>query len=126
MGYRSDVMAIIYPEAQSKLGEKTIYEQLKVLMATTFKDVSDEFGGYMEWMDNEHVLKFNLPDVKWYPSYADVQMFEAMLSAFGDDIPGYCTEFVRVGEEDDDTESRRTGEDNQYYLNVRRSIDCNV
>jgi hypothetical protein len=119
-------MAIIYPEAQVECGEKAAYEQLKVLMATTFKDVSDEFGGYMDWLDDAHVLKFNIPDVKWYPSYADVKMFEAMLSAFGDDIPGYCTEFVRVGEEDDDTESRRTGEDNQYYLNVRRSIDCNI
>jgi hypothetical protein len=127
MGYRSDVMAIIYPEAQVECGEKAAYEQLKVLMATTFKDViNPHFAENATWMDNEHVLKFNLPDVKWYPSYADVQMFEAMLSAFGDDIPGYCTEFVRVGEEDDDTESRRTGEDNQYYLNVRRSIDCNI
>jgi hypothetical protein len=126
MGYRSDVMAIIYPEAQVECGEEAAYEQLKVLMATTFKDVSDEFESYATWMDNEHVLKFDLPNVKWYPSYKDVQMFEAMLSAFGDDIPGYCTEFVRVGEESDDAEERRTGEDVQYYLNVRRSIDCNV
>jgi hypothetical protein len=77
-------------------------------------------------MDAEHVLKFDIPDVKWYPSYKYVQMFEAMLSAFSDDIPGYCTEFVRVGEERDDVEERHTGEDIQYYLNVRRSIDCNV
>jgi hypothetical protein len=133
MGYRSDVMAIIYPEAQVECGEKAAYEQLKVLMATTFKDVSDEFGGYMDWLDDAHVLKFNIPDVKWYPSYADVQMFHKMLEAFdvaddGSDagIPGYCTEFVRVGEESDDATEHRTGEDNQYYLNVRRSIDCNV
>lgn len=126
MGYRSDVMALIYPEAQVECGEKAAYEQLKVLMATTFKAVSDEFIGYMKWMDAEHVLKFTLPDVKWYPSYADVQMFEAMLTTLDGDIEGYCAEFMRVGEDDDDSEVRRTGQDIQYYLNIRRSIDCNI
>lgn len=127
MGYRSDLMVLIYPEAQAKLGEQAVYDQLKVLMATTFKHVVDEFGDpYMTWMDKEFVLKFDLRDVKWYPSYKDVQMFEAMLSAFGGEIEGYCTEFVRIGEESDDTEERRTGDNNQYYLNVRREIDCNV
>ena len=128
MGYRSNLMVLIYPEAQAKLGEQAVYDQLKVLMATTFKRVVDEFGDpYMTWMDKEFVLKFDLPDVKWYPSYKDVQMFTAMLETFrSEEIAGYCTEFVRVGEESDDTEERRTGDDNQYYLNVRRKIDCNV
>ena len=131
MGYRSDVMALIYPEAQVECGEKAAYEQLKVLMATTFKEVVDEFfGSCMTWMDAEHVLKFDIPDVKWYPSYKDVQMFEKMLESFNpdssDDIPGYCTEFIRIGEDNDDSEDRRTGEDNQYYLQLRRSIDCNI
>lgn len=127
MGYRSDLMVLIYPEAQAKLGEQAVYDQLKVLMATTFKHVVDEFGDpYMTWMDKEFVLKFDLRDVKWYPSYPDVQMFEAMLSAFGGEIEGYCTEFVRIGEDSDDVEERHTGDDNQYYLNVRREIDCNV
>lgn len=127
MGYRSNVMALIYPEAQSKLGEKAAYEQLKVLMGTTFKDVSDEFGDpYMVWLDREYVLRFDIPDVKWYPSYPDVQMFSQMLSAFEGDIPGYCTEFVRVGEDSNDIETEFTGEDCQHYLSVRTSIDCNI
>lgn len=127
MGYRSNLMVLIYPEAQAKLGEQAVYDQLKVLMATTFKRVVDEFGDpYMTWMDKEFVLKFDLRDVKWYPSYPNVQMFEAMLSAFGGEISGYCTEYIRIGEESDDVEERRTGDDNQYYLNVRREIDCNV
>lgn len=134
MGYRSNVMVLIYPNDQSKLGEKAAYEQLKVLMGTTFKHVVDAFGDpYMTWMDSDHVLKFDIPDVKWYPSYKDVQIFHEMLDAFdvSDDggdagIPGYCTEYVRIGEENDDIEERHTGENNQYYLNVRRTIDCNV
>lgn len=126
MGYRSDVMALIYPEAQVECGEKAAYEQLKLLMGTRFKDVSDEwFGKCMTWMDDAHVLKFDLPDVKWYPSYKDVQMFENMLVTLGE-LESYCTEFMRIGEDDDDSEVRRTGNDIQYYLNVRRSIDCNI
>lgn len=125
MGYRSDVMALIYPEPGDDKSEK--FEQLKVLMATTFKHVSDEFGDpYMTWMDSDRVLKFDIRDVKWYPSYADVQMFEAMLTTIDGEIEGYCTEFVRVGEETDDVEQRHTGENNEYYLQVRREIDCNI
>jgi len=120
-------MAIIYPEAQSKLGEQAAYEQLKVLMGTTFKDVSDEFSGYMTWHDKEFVLKFDMQGVKWYPSYVDVKMFESMLDTFStEEIEGYCTERVRIGEESDDVEETHSGNDNQYYLAVRRSIDCNI
>ena len=134
MGYRSDVMALIYPDWIDDTDESAVqekYDQLKVLMATTFKAVSDEFGDpYMTWHDDERVLKFNIPDVKWYPSYADVTMFTNMLEAFNrdssDEIPGYCTEFVRLGEESDDTEQAHSGDNNNYYLQLRRSIDCNV
>lgn len=124
MGYRSDVMALIYPEPGDDKSEK--FEQLKLLMATTFKDVDEDFGSCMTWIEAGRVLKFNIQDVKWYPSYGDVQMFEKMLEEFGNDIPGYCTEFVRIGEEFDDMEQRQTGDNNEYYLQVRREIDCNI
>jgi hypothetical protein len=142
MGYRSDVVALIYPDPPDDVDDaasQALYDQLKVLMATTFKDTIDGtagvdgFAGYMTWMDDARVLKFSLESVKWYDGYADVQMFEGMLNAFkgyidDDDsnIKGYCTEFVRIGEESDDIEEHHTGENNQYYLQVRRSIDCNV
>jgi hypothetical protein len=134
MGYRSNLMVLIYPDVDKVEAESPKYEQLKLLMGTTFKHMSDAdgFGEYMTWMDSDHVLKFELEDVKWYPSYRDVQMFEKMLAAFkgsGDDdedIKGYCTEFIRIGEESDDVEEVHTGHNNHYYLSVRRTIDCNV
>jgi hypothetical protein len=134
-------MVLVYPDACSSEEEQGAkYEQLKVLMATTFKDVVGEFEGYMTWMDSDCVLKFELEDVKWYPSYPDVRMFEDMLSAFKgyddtddtddtedtEDIKGYCTEFVRIGEDSNDVEEVHTGDNNHYYLQVRRTIDCNV
>ena len=134
MGYRSDLMVLIYPDACSSEEEQSAkYEQLKLLMATTFKDVSEEFGDpYMTWMDGECVLKFDINDVKWYPNYRDVKMFEDMLSTFkgssddDEDIKGYCTEYVRIGEDTNDVEECHTGDNNHYYLQVRRTIDCNV
>ena len=126
-------MVLIYPDVETAADMAPKYEQLKLLMGTTFKHIVEEFGDpYITWMDVDHVLKFDLPDVKWYPSYPDVQMFEKMLAAFkgsGDDdedITGYCTEWVRIGEESDDVEEVHTGHNNNYYLQVRRTIDCNV
>jgi hypothetical protein len=130
MGYRSDVMVLIYPDVDKQEDEAAKYEQLKLLMGTTFKDVTDVFGEDMTWHDDEHVLKFAIEDVKWYPSFSDVQSFEAMLHAlkgYDDaDIKGYCTEFVRIGEDSNDVEEVHTGDNNQYYLSVRRTIECNV
>lgn len=133
MGYRSNLVVLIYPDIQNPSEEQPLYEQLKVLMATTFKNVSEEFGDpYMTWQDSDHVLKFELDDVKWYPSYPDVQMFTQMMDAFQNScdadtgIKGYCTEFVRVGEDNDDVEEGHSGHNNHYYLSVRRTIDCNI
>ena len=132
MGYRSDLVVLIYPDTETAADAAPKYEQLKVLMATTFKDVvvDEYFGSCMTWIDESHVLKFKLDDVKWYPSYSDVQMFEKMLAVFsGDDadgIDGYCTEFIRIGEESNDIELRSSGDNCEYHLQVRSEIDCNV
>jgi len=131
MGYRSDVMVLIYPDVHDDTDAKAKYEQLKLLMGTTFKEVIDlHFYEDMTWYDDEHVLKFALENVRWYPSYSDVQMFEAMLhtlKGYDDaDIKGYCTEFVRIGEDSNDVEEVHTGDNNQYYLSIRRTIECNV
>lgn len=132
MGYRSDLVVLIYPDTETKTDAAPAYEQLKVLLATTFKDVVADkyFESCMTWIDESHVLKFKFDSVKWYPSYSDVQMFEKMLAVFnGDDadgIEGYCTEFIRIGEESDDIEQRSSGDNCEYYLQVRSEIDCNV
>jgi hypothetical protein len=130
MGYRSQVVALIYPDHESEEGDRAKYEQLKLLMGTTFRDVSEEFGACLTWLDDECVLKFDLTDVKWYPNYPEVQRFGSMLESFDRDVddglPGYCTEFVRIGEDTDDSVEKHTGENIQYYLQIRRTIDCNV
>jgi hypothetical protein len=98
MGYRSDVMALIYPDTDNDTDKQARYDQLKLLMATTFSEVAQHFSAEMHWLDQECVLKFDIQDSKWYPGYSDVQMFESMRRQFDEDIEGYYIEFVRVGE----------------------------
>jgi hypothetical protein len=135
MGYRSDVVALIYPDMTHD-GDDSVakYEQLKTLMNTTFKTLwDDDFGGDAEWLDDSKVLKFNISNVKWYESYPDVRRFEDMLHTLngdpndGDDvIGGYCTEFVRIGEDENDVVRDVCGNNPHYYLRVSRSIVCDA
>ena len=116
MGYRSDVMCVIYPSlsADGAVREQ-VYNQLKVLMATRFAEVFDDWlKSCMHWVDDKCTLKFVIDDVKWYESYPEVQAFMRMLSAFDADIEGYTVEFMRIGEDSD------------YLLSLRREIQCEV
>jgi hypothetical protein len=122
MGYRSDVMVLIYPDTDNKTDQQALYGQLKVLMATTFAEVAQHFSAEMYWLDEDRILKFDIENTKWYPHYSDVQMFESMMNQFVNGIEGYCTEFARVGEDYKDIEVIGNGNNCQYYLGVNREI----
>lgn len=131
MGYRSNVTAVIYPAApEDPLGrdgyreyETEKYNALRLLMGTKFAqimDMEDWFGKHAQWDDHHQRLVFEMQDVKWYEGYEDVKAFDLMLIEVAE--LGYCSEFVRVGEETDDIEHRYNGEGVQYILNVQRTI----
>ncbi len=129
MGYRSQVTAVIYPatpedpmsHALHKEYELDKYNALRVLMTTKFEQLMGKwFGGEAQWDDRNQRLVFEMQDVKWYEGYEDVTAFNAMLIEVTE--LGYCSEFIRVGEETDDIESRYEGEGVKYLLNVQRTI----
>lgn len=120
MGYRSDVQAVIYPITE---GNEAQYNQLKVLMNTAYKEAFDHWVDEFEWDDDKLVLKFSAVGVKWYSSYTDVVQIEALLS--GVEELGYAVEFVRLGEDYNDIETRYS-EDCSFYLSVRREILSDV
>jgi hypothetical protein len=129
MGYRSQVTAVIYPATpEDPMGpdaykeyELDKYNALRVLMTTKFEQLMGKwFGGEAQWDDRNQRLVFEMQDVKWYEGYEDVTAFNAMLIEVTE--LGYCSEFVRVGEETDDIESRYEGEGVKYLLNVQRTI----
>jgi arabinogalactan endo-1,4-beta-galactosidase len=121
MGYRSQVAVVIYGDGRNS--EK--YALLKTLMNTTFKDAYTEFESNAEWHDNNHVLEFEMEDVKWYDGYGDVQKFMNMLDEIGD-IEGFNYEFIRLGEDTNDVDEQYGGNDCEHILRVSRSIEVDL
>jgi hypothetical protein len=97
-----------------------------------------------EWLfDNFREVKrgyvFEVDDVKWYDSFEEVQMFNALVTSFKDafiestehatdynyDATDYAYEFIRIGEEDGDLERDEDGA-SDYVLYVQRSITCEL
>ena len=125
MGYRSEVMAAFYTtnkedapmlklfieENWPKEGNLPAYEWLK----------SDKYFGII----------FHEEDVKWYESFPDVQAFDAFAEKFMEIAEeenrklSWSYEFVRIGEEYQDIETKGT-----YFsdniLSVSRAIMVNV
>jgi len=122
MGYRSDVKALIYPANSDK--NLLEYDKLKLLFNTTFQDVFTAWGeDYFSWDDKHRVLMFDANSVKWYDSYQEIQTFVKFLADVHE--LGYEYEFMRIGEEDEDVESDRTG-DSEGYMYVSRTIEVNL
>lgn len=119
MGYRSEVLVLVYPRS----GEDSLlkYDQLKTLMNTTFKEVYDYWDDpYFTWEDKHRVLKFACEDVKWYESYPEVASFMHFIDMV--DQLDYEFEFVRLGENYEDIETRYSN-DCEWYTSVRREVE---
>ena len=123
MGYRSDVMAVFYTY------DPTEYPAMKLFIDENIPEWfrGDEYMSTFERGDNLRGVKFHIEDVKWYPSYPDVQGFERGMGVFkglADETDSkWCFEFVRLGEEVEDIEERQShGSNNLLY--VSRSIEC--
>lgn len=137
MGYRSDILLVVYPDHDENLythglSEEGIaqklrqinaekYEMLKILMGTKFKLIVDEWGG--EFIDRDRRFVIRHEDIKYYINFEDVTHLEQ----FKDEIVklGYCMEFARTGEERDDTEFDQRGNHCEYAVSVNRTLVLN-
>jgi hypothetical protein len=122
MGYRSDVKAVFYTYEPSE------FPAIKLFID---ENMPEWFRGdeYMSTFEREDLrgIKFDLQDVKWYPSYPDIRGFEQAMGKFeklaDKDDSKWCFEFIRLGEEVEDIEERQSyGSNNLLY--VSRSIEC--
>ena len=121
MGYRSDVMAVFYTYDPSE------YPSIKLFID---ENIPEWFRGdeYMSTFEKANLqgIKFDVREVKWYPSYADVHGFERAFEKFeklADENNRWNWEFIRLGEEVEDVEQKRSyNSDNLLY--VSRSIEC--
>jgi hypothetical protein len=125
MGYRSDVACVVYPDVFiNPATNEEKYNMLKTLMGTRYANVMEELGNHSSWDDDRKMLQFVFNGVKWYETYDDVRVF----MEFKDDVHqlGYCVEFVRIGENDDDSEVQYEGDNVAYVLGISRSISWNT
>jgi hypothetical protein len=115
MGYRSEVDVVIYAPVDSE----TSYPLLKLWFDENYPHhvATDEWGARITYDPESRGISVYYNDVKWYDSYIHPQevekAFEAIdqlldeQSAAGDPKAfNIAWEFVRLGEEDQDTEIR--------------------
>ena len=124
MGYRSDVMAVFYTYDPNE------FPAIKLFID---ENIPEWFRGdeYMSTFTKTDLMgiKFHMSDVKWYPSFADIDGFERGMGVFkglADETDSkWCFEFIRLGEEIEDIEERQSyGSNNLLY--VSRTIESDV
>ncbi len=124
MGYRSEVLLAIAPEAAHAFMTLTAQNPAVMQMchdADQFESGYDQKGDWLIYWSH----------IKWYDSYPEVAAIVAFIEALeSEDLTDYgeteekdwseCFKFIRCGEDMDDNESRGYGFEN---IHMRRSID---
>lgn len=116
MGYRSTVEIAMYPLKP---------EDFAVLQLYVEEQLPDKF----EVVEGAHtkVLHLRLEDVKWYPSYEEVQVYIQCFAnwegTFGTP-QRFQYEFIRIGEETGDVEQKRSDVDD-WRMHVCTTIEHN-
>jgi hypothetical protein len=134
MGYRSTVAVRIYGNQsemetlgnvyENSLQELSDKDQKNIL---TLEEYSKQITGKDIWHANEESeieFLFYAEDVKWYDGYIDVDFFEKFFThAIWEMSEELNVEYIRIGEEPEDMTANYHGNNNQYRMNVIRSVD---
>lgn len=118
MGYRSDVVALMYGKEDTPESKAIIKEFIRQRVTPELMDYFDYDG----WG-----VKFEAEQWKWYESYPDIQMLEKLFDEYQETFceggydAAYAFELIRVGESYDDIETDEAG-CGQGRLRVDRRI----
>jgi len=113
MGYRSVVEIVMYPTKSED------FAMLKLYVDENMPDKFEVAGG------DRKVLHLRLEDVKWYPSYEEVQVYLQCFANWEEmwGSPPKCQyEFIRIGEEIGDIEYE-SSDGAEYLLQVATTIE---
>lgn len=130
MGYRSDVAYTIrFVHEDDTNNKQSFYTFLAEAKANAATALCFSEHGWAEFQIDEANFRINFfaEGVKWYESYADVQCHEALLSLANewdedeDNHAHIAYQFVRIGEESDDIEDKRS-ESADDWIYLERSI----
>jgi hypothetical protein len=123
MGYRSDVMCIMYAR-DAKNVDKVDAGGMTFIKAWLNSRLNEEEKNLFEF-DLDDMVVFSVEQWKWYESYPDIQrldrLFEEFMELCDTSNSGYHMEFMRVGESYDDVETRYS-DWNHGLLSLHRSI----
>lgn len=118
MGYRSDVVALMYGKEDTPESKAIIKEFIRQRVTPELMEYFD-FDGWG--------VKFEAEQWKWYEGYADIDLLEKLFADYqesfceGNYDAAYAFEFIRVGDSYDDIETHEAGAE-QSRLSVDRSI----
>lgn len=144
MGYRSNVRCLIYGDTDQLQALITKHELMGSGIMASFRESLKRYTAvrnigemveasedsekppHWQFRDIEvEVLDLYGDDWKWYDGYPDVTAWVAMMHDA--DTFDCSYEFVRVGEENTDTEfESNVLDEGDYWLGVSRSIECDV
>lgn len=123
MGYRSDVAIKIYGDDANKMVEfETEYVkrflQLPELEQKWMNDIFNDTPEANGFTDDG--FSFYVEQIKWYNDEVIVNFYDGLIDK-AEEL-GLCAEFVRIGEEHDDNETRYINDEVEYKLYINRSI----
>ena len=121
MGYRSDVVCIMYATNADVVRQAMVNEWLR-------QRIPEGDEKLFEIRDDRAV--FRVKQWKWYEDYEEVKVLSSLFSEFAQtfclderdrDNSDYAVEFIRVGEDYEDIETWANGQ-SEYRLYVERTI----
>jgi hypothetical protein len=129
MGYRSQVRCLIYgtkENLEAYITEKALIDGS--IIFTEFRESLTRYTAPWQIYHPEkhttevitaHILDLYGDSWKWYEGYEDVDRWMKFMREAAE--AGLQYEFIRIGEDDDDTE-QESSDDPAYFLGVTRSI----
>ena len=132
MGYRSDVAYTIRfvsdDDTKNRQSFYTFLAEAKSRAATA-PCFGDDHWAEVEIDETRLRINFAADDVKWYPSYPSVACHEALIDLADEwandesNNSDIAYRFVRIGEEQEDIETKTNGSASWDWVNVVRAIE---
>ncbi len=129
MGYRSNVAIAIYG-AEDQMTAFIAATRLKDNVAEIFNEC--EIYPYQQCFNRGKstkpyiMLVAQFESVKWYDGYEDVDRWMKFVHLAQKQSDYINTEFIRVGEENDDNVAEYEGCDVQWHLGINRTVDTDL
>ena len=124
MGYRSHVVGAI-------TGDKEIITVLTARLKLTPLKIEQHWADCIKYEEDR--IMFDFKDIKWNQGNSDIDEFEAWYSeiqemydnstGIDDPMQSLCGKFIRIGEEDDDTQQESFGDDWLDSPSLSRVVD---